>query len=145
MSLVQLRNVNFGRSRGGLTGFVGYTVLDDLGIVLTPRTTAGIYEEVLGSGLYAARVTFPDDFHGSIVWDTGQAPELIQYATEQYNYEENNPKVDNIYDIEEGRWHIVGNQMIFYKTDNVTEVARFNLFDENGVPTMDAPFERRRV
>lgn len=143
MSNIQLRNANFGKSRGGLST-VGYTIYDSAGNVAVPRTTSGVVELVDDSGLYSAYVTFADNFHGSIVWDTGQAPELIQYATEQYNVEENDPKVSQIYDIEHGRWHIVGNQMIFYKEDNVTEVARFELFDENGVPTMNAPFERRR-
>ena len=35
--------------------------------------------------------------------------------------------------------------MIFFKEDNVTEVARFDLFDDAGNPTMDAVFERTRV
>ena len=53
--------------------------------------------------------------------------------------------VNFINDIQGGRWKIVSNQMIFYKDDNTTEVARFNLFDDGGVPTMSSPFERYRV
>jgi hypothetical protein len=48
-------------------------------------------------------------------------------------------------DVEDGRWDIVSNQMIFYKADNVTEVMRFNLFDISGNPTMEEVTERRRV
>ena len=48
-------------------------------------------------------------------------------------------------DIEGGRWRIIGNQMIFYRSDNSTEIARFNLFDASGTPTMDDVFERQRV
>jgi len=48
-------------------------------------------------------------------------------------------------DIEGGRWKIVDNQMIFYKSDNVTEVMRFNLFDAAGNPAMTNHFERKRV
>lgn len=51
----------------------------------------------------------------------------------------------DLYDIQYGRWKIIGNQMIFYKADNVTEVARFDLFDDLGTPTMDAVFERVKV
>jgi hypothetical protein len=51
----------------------------------------------------------------------------------------------DLYDIQFGRWKIIGNQMIFYKADNVTEVARFNLFDDLGAPTMDSVFERVKV
>lgn len=37
--------------------------------------------------------------------------------------------------IEGGRWHIVGNEMIFYQDDNTTEIARFTLsYDINGNP-----------
>jgi len=48
-------------------------------------------------------------------------------------------------DIEGGRWKIVANQMIFYKSDNITEVARFNLFNEAGVAAMKNLYERNRV
>jgi hypothetical protein len=54
-------------------------------------------------------------------------------------------KTDRLIDIQYGRWKIYDNQMIFYAEDNITEVARFNLFDENGVPTVDAVFDRVRV
>lgn len=42
-------------------------------------------------------------------------------------------------DIEGGRWQIDvdAKQMVFYKSDNMTEVARFNLYDELGSPTAD--------
>ena len=159
MALSQLRNVNFGRTRLNATGSsgVGYQLLDMAGSVVIPRTTSGVYQTV--PGIYAAYVSFPDNFRGQILWDTGTAFLTASYATEQYNYEENNPKVDSIYnvvtsmtgtlnsiyDIQYGRWRIVGDQMIFYKDDNSTEVVRFNLFDDAGNPTMDAVFERVKV
>lgn len=44
-------------------------------------------------------------------------------------------------DIEYGRWEIVSDQMIFYKADNTTEIARFDLtYDSNNIP-----IERTRV
>jgi len=48
-------------------------------------------------------------------------------------------------DIEGGRWKIVNNQMIFYKADNETEVARFNLFNKAGEPSEESVLERRRT
>jgi hypothetical protein len=48
-------------------------------------------------------------------------------------------------DIEGGRWRILNNQMIFYKEDNNTEIARFNLFDSSGSPTETNVYERQRV
>ena len=50
-----------------------------------------------------------------------------------------------IRNIEGGKWRIVGNQMIFYKADNATEVARFNLYNAAGTPSMTEVFERSRA
>lgn len=167
MPVDQLRNVNFGRTRADITGStgVGYAVLNHVGTVVTPRTTSGVYQLASGSGLYAAFITFPDNFRGQVLWDcpafTGSNGNVLSqsYATEQYNYEENNPKVDEtwqmvnnvtgaigaLYDMQFGRWHIENNQMLFYGPDNSTLLAVFNLFDDNGNPTMDAVFQRVKV
>lgn len=53
--------------------------------------------------------------------------------------------VTQIRDIEEGRWKIENNQMVFYKADNETEIMRFDLFEMDGSPTSDVVAERRRV
>lgn len=168
MSLQQLRNVSFGKSKANASGSsgVGYTILDQTGTTIVSRTTTGVYQLTSGSGLYAAYVTFPDNFHGQLLWDTGTAFTETYYATEQYNAEENNPLIDAIHSnvgiitgtlnvlasdvefikhIEGGRWRIVSDQMIFYKSDNVTEVARFDLYDQFGLPSSETVFERRRV
>lgn len=47
-------------------------------------------------------------------------------------------------DIEGGKWKIENNQMIFSKADNITEVARFDLFKAS-VPSSEEPDERLRV
>lgn len=44
-----------------------------------------------------------------------------------------------------GKQQIVGNQLICYAADNTTEVARFNLFDAAGDPTMVSVYLRTRV
>lgn len=44
-----------------------------------------------------------------------------------------------------GKWEITGNQMIFYKADNITEIMRFNLYDVGGNPTMTNVYKRERV
>lgn len=176
MPLQQLKTVNFGKSRSGISGSVGYALFNTDGSVNSARTNTGVYELTASSGMYAAFVSFPDDFRGSIVWDSGETPvSRLVFATEQYNYEENNPNVDLILsqstdvsgslqaissslgtliadvqfikDIEGGRWIIDEsvNQMIFYKSDNTTEVARFDLKDINGDPTSTEVFERVRT
>ena len=194
MPLPQLRNVNLGRSCSNATGSsgVGYTLLDVTGSVTSPRTTSGVIQ--LAPGIYSAYVTFPDNFRGQILWDTGTSFPTASYAVEGYNYEENNPivgdiftqtsqilttvdsitdtvnfisgtvseisgtlvtvgtdltyiknKANQLYDIQYGRWKIEDNKMKFYKEDNSTLVAEFNLFDDAGNPTMDSVFDRVKV
>lgn len=161
MPLQQLRNVNFGKNRANATGStgVGYTIMDVSGSAVSPRTTIGVYQIESGSGIYAAYVTFPDNFRGQVFWDTGTAYVSKSYAIEQANEEENNPIVDDshrmltqmsgtleqLYHINFGRWHIVSNKMQFYKDDNVTLVAEFNLYDDIGAPSMDAIFQRTKI
>src|SRR5689334_16465801 len=95
MTLSQLRNVNFGSRKANATGSlgVGYTLLDQDGNTEQVRTTTGVYQITSGSGIYAAYISFPDGFHGQVVWDTGSAFERTYYASEQYNVEENDPRV----------------------------------------------------
>jgi len=53
--------------------------------------------------------------------------------------------IEFIKQIEGGRWKIINNQMIFYKNDNTTVIATFNLFDISGNPAMANVFERKRI
>lgn len=57
----------------------------------------------------------------------------------------NTTVLDDIYHARFGRWLMQNNQIIFYKADNVTELARFDLFDKFGNPTMVGAYERRKV
>ena len=56
-----------------------------------------------------------------------------------------NDRIEAVFQLTAGRWKIENYQMIFFKDDNTTEVCRFDLFDENGNPSMDAIFDRRKV
>jgi len=53
--------------------------------------------------------------------------------------------VAEIHGIELGKWQILNNQMIFFKSDNTTEIARFNLFDAAGQPSEAQVFKREKV
>ena len=53
--------------------------------------------------------------------------------------------LDFLKDIEGGMWEVVDNQMVFYKSANITEVARFDLFDKSGIPAGDNVYKRMRV
>jgi hypothetical protein len=50
-----------------------------------------------------------------------------------------------IRDFTAGRWKMQNNQMVFYKEDNVTEIARYQLLNDSGNPSMESVFERRKV
>jgi hypothetical protein len=50
-----------------------------------------------------------------------------------------------VHSIQGGKQQIVGNQLICYAADNTTEVARFNLFDAAGDPTMVSVYLRTRA
>jgi hypothetical protein len=167
---VQLRSVEFGKFRSGQTGSSGvtYAVLDVLGNAVIGPTTTGIYELTSGSGCYAADISFPDSFHGSVLWECppvtascgGNSFILTSsFATEQYNVEENDPKVadtwtmvnhitgsiEALYDQAFGRWQIINNQMLFYAPDNVTLLATFNLYDDTNTPNQVNVFQRTLV
>ena len=49
--------------------------------------------------------------------------------------------------MEGGRWKIdvPNKQWVYYKEDNITEIARFDLFDADGNPSVETIYERRRV
>lgn len=163
MSFTQLRTANLGISKANLTGStgVGFALINTDGTTQTPRTTVGVYQLSSGSGLYAANITFPDFWHGSVIWDTGEATGSLGFAVEQFNFEENDPRISNItgslgvmsgqlqfvYDMTGGRWKLdsATNQMIFYASDNTTVVGRFNLFDVTGTPTINQVAERQRI
>lgn len=282
MSLTLPKTCAMGGSNTGLVGTIGVALLNPDGTTHTARATAGIYE--IGGGCYGKEITFPDNWKGSIKWDTGGGSPV--YATEDYDVEglidmieedtskmnftgtdikatldgekvalsdatetqiddienatiiaratindatpsatkfittltetdntfwpraallmtsgqnkgqirgiktyngstkeiqiqtplsytpangdkliilparkfltpdivefreemdANSTKLAFLAAIEGGRWKIISNQMIFYKEDNITEVARFNLLDKDGQPAEKNVMERTRV
>jgi hypothetical protein len=159
VTVMQLKSVNFGRALANATGStgVGYTVFDETGAVVTPRTTVEVYQMLSGSGMYSSYVNFPNAFHGSITWDTGTAFPTVSYAIDEFNIEANDPNVlstlnnitdsiKTLVDVAVGRWKIVNNQMIFYDVDNENNpIVVFNLYDSDGNPSSENVFERRRT
>lgn len=141
MAITLLKSVNFGPGKKGLDT-VGFTLINSSGVVAVARSTTGVHEVGTNTGIYAAPITF-NNFVGSILWDTGGGSPV--YATEEYNALEEN--VEFVKDIEGGRWTIDSdtNQMIFYKSDNTTEVARFNLQGSDGNANSTDVFTRRRA
>lgn len=167
MSVTLTKAVNFGSRAAGLTT-VGYAVYDHTGSLQVTRTEAGISELLVASsstGTFFANVEFPDDFRGSIIWDTGTGLARKLYAVEQYNELENNPAPDLTYNtvqvvsssIEQvkadvsftkqmtsGRWSLENDMMVFYDEDNTTVVAKFSMLDQGLSPSMKEVFHRVR-
>lgn len=142
MSIKLVKSVNFGKSQGGL-GTVGFTLIDGDGIVSTLRSTAGVNEVGTNTGIYAAQIDFTTEFSGSILWDTGAV--VPKYAAEEYNPTDERLKFN--FDIAGGRWVLdsVLNQMIFYTDNNATEIARFDMKDSAGAPSVTQVFSRTRT
>lgn len=80
MTVSQIKLVNFGKTRSGLST-VGYAIFTSAGSIFTARTTSGVYE-LTSSGIYGANIEFSDGFRGSIVWDTGEASNRMLVAAE---------------------------------------------------------------
>lgn len=148
MSTLSVKSVNFGKTKSGLAT-VGYALFDATGSIAVPRTDTGVFEMGANTGNYGAQITFPANFSGTILWDTGEATPV--YASDEYNAGEIPASLTSdvafIKDMIGGRWTIdsATYQMIFYKDDNVTEVARFDLKDKNGNPSFLSVFTRQRA
>lgn len=145
MSVTKIMTVDFGtRYTGipvGLSG-VGYALLNTDGSTKLARTTVGVFNVHPSSGMYAVNITFDDLWNGLVVWDSGPLIDPVAYATDEYH-----DTLEFIRDMTAGRWKVdsLTNQMVFYKEDNTTPIATFNLLDENSLPTVDAPVERQKV
>jgi len=136
-----LKSVNFGSGQASL-GTVGYTLIDAGGVEVVARSTIGVHEVGIGTGIYATNISFPITFtQGSVLWDTGTDPNF--FAAEQYNSTEN---VSSMLDWTGGRWELddTNKMMVFYQGDNTDVIARFSLFDRNGNPDLDEVYNRVR-
>jgi len=159
MPITAVKSANFGKLRGSLAT-IGFTLFDASGTEVVARSTTGVHEIGNNTGIYAAPVTFPDNFTGSILWDTGQGADTVYASEEQNNTDSAASLTGDITSIKEsidadltfvkdmigGRWHIEHetSQMVFYKGDNTTEVARFSLRDKNNDPSYLSVFNRNR-
>ena len=83
MSLTLPKTCAMGGNKTGLVGTIGVALLNPDGTVHTARATAGIYE--IGGGCYGKEIIFPDNWKGSLKWDTGGGSPV--YATEDYDIE----------------------------------------------------------
>ena len=138
-----LKTVNFGTGKSSLST-VGFSIYNTEGVLSGSRSTSGVHEVGADTGIYSAPVSFTNDFKGSVLWDTGQGSSTA-YAAEGYN--PTNEDLDFLRDMTAGKWTIDASnkQMIFYGENNTTEIARFDLTDRNGNPSITEIFTRTRV
>lgn len=135
-----LQTANLGRSLGGVSGSIRYAVYDTLGVEKVASTNSGIYELGSSTGIYGVELDLSTQFSGSILWSVNGNANV--FATEEIKMDQKIARY-----IHTGRWQIeeANKQMVFYQDDNVTEIARFDLFDRSGAKSIDELFERRLV
>lgn len=132
-----LQTANLGKRLGGASGSIRYTLYNTLGTEVSSSRNTGIYEIGSATGIYGVELSVATDFTGSIVWSSTSHPSV--FASEQLKTDQKMSRI-----IHTGRWKIdkVTKQMIFYQEDNVTVIARYNLFDRNGNASIEEVFER---
>lgn len=82
MSITIAKSVNFGPIKTTLST-VGFTLMNSDKSINQGRTTAGISEISAGTGIYGGNITFPSNFTGYILWDTGDSSPY--YAIENFD------------------------------------------------------------
>ena len=135
-----LQTANLGSGLGGISGSIRYALYDTRGTEITSATNSGVYELGSATGLYGVELDLSTQFSGSIVWSVSGNSRV--FATEEVKIDQKMARY-----IHTGRWEIDenSNEMIFYQDDNVTEIARYGLFDRSGNASINELFERRLV
>jgi len=146
MAINLVKTVNFGSSKSSLSS-PGYRLYNSAGALSGSRVSSGIGEVLTGAGIYSASIHIADSFTGYILWDTGESTPT--YASEDidnviHTLSMMSASVDFTRHLTAGKWKIDKStyQMIFYKEDNSTEVARFDLYDEDGGSSYTSVFSR---
>lgn len=137
-----MKTVNFGKGKSNLPT-VGYTLYDTSGTLVQERTTTGVFELGIGTGIYGSRISFDRGFTGMILWDTGDGNSII-FATDEYNGIEED--VIFIKAVTGGRWKLnpITNVMTFYEEDNLTPVASFSMYNSVNQPSVMEVHQRIR-
>lgn len=132
-----LQTANLGRSVGGISGSIRYSLYDTLGSEVSASANTGIYELGSTTGIYGVELNLSPQFSGSIVWSVTSAPAV--FATEEVKIDQKMARY-----IHTGRWTVDSdaNQMVFFQDDNTTVIARYNLFDSTGAPSVTEVFDR---
>lgn len=130
---------------------VTYRIFDSTGMVEKVSVQAASYNATTKSYIdtLILSVSWLDQEGGSylIIWLVSGTDDFNGVYTEDLQISDFGEALNFLKDMKGGRWKIdrVLNQMIFYKDDNVTEVARFDLLNSAGAPAYKDVFERVKV
>ena len=131
-----------GEPKSGLTPVITITRLTDNIIVVNSYAMTE-----LSNGFYAYDFSSYTEGHEYTIFVDGGnlLSNFERYKHEVINKIDIYQAIDFIRDIEGGRWKIVNNQMIFYKSDNITEITRFDLKDSAGNATEVEVMDRVKI
>jgi hypothetical protein len=136
-----VKTVNFGKGLADLPARVHFSLYDTLGTATIFRSSGSIYQVGSGTGIYGSEVSLSQNFSGSILWEVTASNGNVVFASDEVEIDS---KLTRHFTV--GKWEIdkSTNEMIFYQDDNVTEMGRFDLADNNGNPSTDQVFIRTR-
>ena len=131
---------------------VTYRIFDSTGTIEKVSVQSAVFNATTKSYIDTLILngSWPNQTGGSylIIWLVSNAgDDLNGTYTEDLQISDFGEALNFLRDIEGGRWRIdiALSQMVFYKADNITEVARFDLLDASGAPVSENVLERRRV
>ena len=117
------------------------------GVLSESTVASGIYKKDINistAGTYVCYITSPGipTITKDIIVDAESVADSVWSDTTAVNLLAD---IEFIKDVEGGRWKIINNQLIFYKDDNITQIAVFNLYDKNNNPAETNVYERVRL
>ena len=135
-----LQTANLGKSNSGISGSIRYQLFDSLGTSVITASNTNVYEIGTATGLYGVQLNLSTQFSGSIVWSINGNTNV--FAVEEVKIDQKMARY-----IHTGRWLVDENDntMTFFEDDNATEIAKYALFDRNGVSSITELFERRLI
>jgi hypothetical protein len=136
-----VKTVNFGKGLGNRRSSVFYQTFDTLGTGSITRSNAGVYELGTSTGIYGTQIMLNQSFSGSIIWEVTGSSGNVVFASDEI-------EIDNriVRHMTDGQWEIDAStkEMVFYQKDNLTEFARFSLFNRGGSASFEEVFKRTR-
>lgn len=128
----------FNDGNGPVSGLAPLAYLFDLTLV-SLLLDGAIMTEIGSSGIYNLEYTPFDPSHLYLgVFKAGTRTSI------GFSRRLNDVDIQFIKDIEGGRWKREGTEMVFFKDDNTTEIARFDLFNKFGEASDVNIWERKR-